>query len=264
MKHHSKQGFSLLELAIVFAIIAAIAGGIVAGRSLLVTSQLQTVMTDVDNYIKAIDNFKQAYQGLPGDLPNATTLWGTDSSGCPSGGGSSGTCNGDGDGRIGPACSSGSFSTAQRNEVFRVWQQLASAGLYPSKLTGVSASGAWGFAAGQNVPKGSMEGSAYSLMWLDDPTLCSNTWNLFSSSGAYGNSLILGAASTNGTGTSDPAMKPQEAESIDRKMDDGLPNSGKVRTFGNVASCAALSGSVYAYTLSGTSRSCSLIFLTGF
>ncbi len=78
-------GFTLMEMAIVLVIIGLIVGGVVLGRALLTTSQLQTVATDADNYITAVNNFKQQYQALPGDMPTATAQWGVDSSGCNSG-----------------------------------------------------------------------------------------------------------------------------------------------------------------------------------
>jgi prepilin-type N-terminal cleavage/methylation domain-containing protein len=257
------RGFSLLEMAIVMGIIGAIVAGVLVGRALLVTSQLQTVMTDADNYITAIGNFKEAYQALPGDFATAQTLWGTDSGTCPTGGGATGTCNGDGNGKVGPVCTSAVFVTTQRYEVFRVWQHLASAGLVSTAFTGVSTTGTWAFTAGSNVPRGSVEGSAFSLMWLDNPTLCTNTWGLFAASGAYGNALIFGIAGSAGTGTSTPVLRADEAEGIDRKMDDGIPSTGKVRSFGATYNPSCYTGAApHTYNLTVTTRTCSLIFLT--
>src|SRR5262249_22484389 len=118
------KGFSLLEMSIVLGIIGVMVAGVLVGRTMLLSSQLQTVMTDAGHYISAVGNFKNSFQGLPGDLANAESNWGTDSSGCPSGGGTSGTCKGNGDGKVGPVCTGGSFDTTNQAEVFRVWQHL--------------------------------------------------------------------------------------------------------------------------------------------
>ncbi len=298
MKNQPNQGFTLLELSIVLMIVTVIVAGTLVGRSLIASSRLQTVMTDANNYITAVNNFKATYQALPGDYADAETQWGTTAtSTCPLSGGSTappiafrvqspeffwgalmgistadasamnsitGTCNGTGDGRVGPTCDSGAFSTTNQFEVFRVWDHLNHAGLTAIKTTGIADNmSLWSFTAGRNVPAGSLDGSAFSLMWLDNPTQCSNTWGLIPSSGSYGNSLIFGVASANGTGTSDPVLKPEEAEAIDRKTDDGIPNTGNIRSFGtNYNPNCTLHPAGYIYNTTNTTRACSLIFLT--
>lgn len=276
--NHTKhnQGLTLLEMAIVLMIIAVIAAGVLLGRSLLVSSQLQTVMTDADNYIKVIDNFKQAHGGLPGDLPNAESLWGTDSIGCPAGGGSTGTCNGNGDGKIGPFCNGSIFDVIYAYEAARVWQHLNSAGLYINALTGInptSGSGDIETVAGVNTPKGAIDGSAFVAMWLDtqSPATCT-TAGLLESSGPYGNSVILvGKVQTWGNDTMDttPILTTDQASQIDAKIDDGVPATGKVKSFGWGGSgtnrCTTTDvGSTAAYDLTRSGRLCSLIFATGY
>lgn len=247
------RGVTLLELAIVLMIIAIIAAAVLAGRSLLESSRLQTVMTDADNYIRATGQFKAAYLALPGDLPTAATLWGTDSSGCPSGGGATGTCNGNGDGKIGSFCSSGSLSTTYAYESFRAWQQLNSANLVITSLTPTGTAGT--FSPGVNVPGSSIKGAGFSLMWIDDPTLCSNNYGLIASSGRYGNVLTFASGSTA------TVLTPEDAAGIDGKIDDGIPNSGKVRAPGTgaQANCTATSTT---YNITYTRKACSLMFLT--
>jgi hypothetical protein len=58
---------------------------------MLMTSRLQTAITDADSYITAVGNFKQQYQAMPGDFATATSFWGTDSNGCPTRGRFTGT-----------------------------------------------------------------------------------------------------------------------------------------------------------------------------
>lgn len=236
-----------------FAIIAAIAASVLVGRAMLENSKLQTVMTDADHYIKATGQFKEAYQALPGDMPTATTLWGTDSSGCPSGGGASGTCNGNGDGRVGMFCSSSSIDTTYAYEIYRVWQQLNAANLVLSSLTPTGSLGL--FTPGTNAPRASIDGAGFSLMWIDDASMCSNNYGLIPSSGRYGNTLILSSGSTT------PVITSQDAAAIDTKMDDGFPHTGSVRGPGTGSGPNCVTGGT-AYNLSYTSKACTLLFLT--
>ena len=117
--------------------------------------------------------------------------------------------------------------------------------------TGVAAT----FTPGTNVPRASIDGGGFSVVWIDDPALCSNNYGLIPSSGRYGNVLILGSGSTAAI------MTPQDAAAIDQKMDDGIPNSGAVRApgTGSYPNCIATSTT---YNLSYTNKACMLIFLT--
>jgi prepilin-type N-terminal cleavage/methylation domain-containing protein len=71
-----KTGFSLLELSIVLTIIALLAGGVVLGNSLLKSASMKRIITDVDLYKKSLEQFQEIYNELPGDMTNATQIWG--------------------------------------------------------------------------------------------------------------------------------------------------------------------------------------------
>jgi prepilin-type N-terminal cleavage/methylation domain-containing protein len=257
MKIRHATGFTLMEMSVVLVIIGLIIGGILFGRSMLVTSQLQTVLTDEDNYVTAATNFRQQYQALPGDMPTAAAQWGTDSSGCNSGGGTSGTCSGNGDGEIGPSGS--------EYESFRFWQHLYYAGLFNQRLNGVASSaGVNGATIGTNVPAGSIGGSGFSVTWVLVGVFSVTTVYF---QGSYGNVLIFGGVS-NTFLTSGPILTADQAASLDGKIDDGLPGTGKVRSFNTsgssyTPSCATSSNPTTAtYNVSASGRLCSLIFIT--
>lgn len=266
-KYQRRYGFTLLETSLVLLIIAVLVAGVLIGRTMLASSRLQTAITDASNYIAAVGNFKQAYQSLPGDYADATTQWGTDSNGCPSGGGATGTCNGDGNGKIGGNCASGTYATSASNESFRAWQHLAAAKLYANTLGGVTSGGAAISAIGTNIPAASLEGAGFMLMWLDDPSLCSNIGGQLTSSGAYGNALVLAGkvsvVTTPSTSvTITPILTTEQAATIDSKMDDGVPATGVVRSFGSGTSgCTTTTDNTAAYALTTAGRKCATIFL---
>ena len=255
MKTVWQRGFSLVEMTIVLVIIGLILGGILFGKSLLTASRLQTVVTDADNYITITGNFKQAYLALPGDMQNATDQWGTDSAGCPSGGGATGTCNGDGNGKIGG-------SSGEYGEVFRFWQQLYLANMYSKKLTGLAANvSSYDGIANSNVPGGSIPGSLYFVFYPG--SIPGNSTDMIA--GNYGNSLLFGGplSGTIGIGVAG-VITPEQAATIDAKIDDGLPASGKLRgpkyTSTIAPNCTANTSPI-SWNTTNTQPGCSLIFM---
>ena len=260
-----KKGFTLIEMSIVLMIIAAIIAGVMLGKSLITTSRLQTVITNVNTYTSAVSNFKQAYQGLPGDFTNATTLWGTDSNGCTNGGGS--TCNGDGDGKIFTSQGTGKVS-----ETALFWQHLALAGMFSQSTSDkASSGGAFDSTIGANVANGSFRGSGFSVYWWG--TVAAGDSVRFS--GYYGNIIMFGTSHSIVSGTvdynitRDPIITADQAAAIDSKMDDGVPATGMVRAYVSSTTIApncttTAVASTSKYNVSANGNLCSLIFVMGF
>jgi prepilin-type N-terminal cleavage/methylation domain-containing protein len=71
----NRSGFTLIELSIVLVIIGLIVGAITAGSSLIKQATLRSVISEVKNIEISINTFKLTYNGLPGDLSNATSYW---------------------------------------------------------------------------------------------------------------------------------------------------------------------------------------------
>src|ERR1019366_3549131 len=116
-----RQGFTLLELSIVLVIIGLLIGGIFVGQSLIHTAQLNSVISEFNRYQTSVQNFKMQYQALPGDMTNATAIWGSaggtgaDATCQNTASTTAATCNGNGDGAI-------STSVVVMDEELRAWQ----------------------------------------------------------------------------------------------------------------------------------------------
>jgi type II secretory pathway pseudopilin PulG len=252
-QHLSIRAFSLVELSIVIVILALIIGGIVAGRSLIRAAELRSVMTDANSYIAAINNFKQRYRYLPGDAPNAEGYWTA-----------AATDNGNADGIV---------SGAER---YLAWQHLNLSGLVEKAFTGAQgADGANDFVISNNVTAGNTPNSRIALTGF-----AFYYENVASSTTTYaadmGNMLTFGAdvAGTNNGAPISAIFHPTDAYTIDTKMDDGMPGTGKWvanltggAVFGNAAACStAVSGTDYVGTYRRTVEDigCSFFISSGY
>jgi len=200
-------------------------------------------------------------------MNNAESFWGSDTS-CPTTSTNTtpktATCNGDGNGRIGASSTAGVIDTTYAYEWFRAWQQLADAGLIEGRFTGVKESATNGDAGiGLNVPTAKLDIKAgWTLYYFLNTATTTTLWG-----DQYGHILALGGNTTSVTNA--PVLLPEDALSIDSKMDDGLPGLGNVRarrtaveancTTNDSAQASATYNSSYK-----TAAACSLLFLPGF
>lgn len=248
-----QKGFSLVELSIVLVILGLLTGGILAGQSLIRAAELRSVSTESNRWMAATNTFRDKYFALPGDMTNAVSFWGQDiATNCS---GSTGTvpsgtqtCNGNGNGRIG-------IGDPTDQEAFRFWQQLTNAGLIEGRYTGV-VNLPWPFIAPNvNAPRSKISSSA--------------GWAVQTPSMVYGTSFPNIYLLAGGPVMQDPVLKPEEAWNIDTKMDDGKPETGKVRGGDWASNCvtptspAAWTSTANdrTYSLTVTSNDCMMFFL---
>ncbi len=240
----SRNAFSLLELSIVLVILGLLVGGVMSGRYLIAQAELKSALTDLTRYKAADFQFRDMYNGRPGDLKDATAYWPSDT--CPTNTNrvpKRGTCDGNGNRVIegGP-------------EAFRAWQHLSNAELIDGRYSGVAGSGGVGHAVGnENAPSGRIKRSVYYLYG----------WSAFTGDSVHFDNyratdiLILGGQHT----TSWPSsflLEPKQMYQIDTKMDDGKPATGAITSLKIAQSpnCITNDTTASEYLLTYTSVAC--------
>lgn len=209
-----QRGFSLVELSIVLVILGLLVGGILGGQSLIKAAQLRKYTVDYSQYETAINAFKVKYDCLPGDCSNANYLFGGTT--CSARTVSPNTCNGNGDGYIKPY------------ETRYVCQQLSQSGIIPSACVGGFGNGPDGVQAGINALASSYgTNNLIEISYRD-----AAGWSVYMTHFKAANYLNL--AINSAAGSYYPAefatqgmMTVEDAEIVDRKIDDGKPGTGK-------------------------------------
>ncbi|MBV8939233.1 MAG: prepilin-type N-terminal cleavage/methylation domain-containing protein [Alphaproteobacteria bacterium] len=254
-----RDGFTLVEFAIVFTVIGLIIGGLLVTRSLIRQAELRAVIAEADRYTKAIGEFKTKYNALPGDMYNAEDFWGSDA-GCPNTPSSStphtATCNGNGDGQIDPYP-----NNTFVYEEYRAWQQLADAQLIDGTYSGtVGSASTCDTVPGVNTPVSKLPGNTSYLNYFNAPNGDANvypmTGHVFSIAAGYPTPPV-GCPYY-------PILTGAEALSIDTKLDDGVPGAGKIRTWKPaVTQCADNADPTVAkYITSNDQLRCTLFIIT--
>jgi len=223
-------GFTLIEVSIVLIVIGLVIGGVLVGQDLIKAAEVRATISQIESYNTATRTFQLKYGGLPGDISaDLVTTFGFTV--VPTRAGTVG--QGDGNGILddygyngnqayyGACCVSG--------ETAWFWEDLSSnsgliiggfnyAGIvtYPL-LPGIMESTTP--AIKDLIPKGKV-GGTYVDVYSDF-----NGVNYFSllSFGVNGRLDANGGISNNST-----FLKVDQSYSIDKKMDDGFPQTGKV------------------------------------
>jgi prepilin-type N-terminal cleavage/methylation domain-containing protein len=116
----NKNGFTMVEIAIVLVIIGIILGGVLKGQSMVEHQKLKSLKTTADTLAGAMNAYQDKYGALPGDDVLAATHLA--SSGCTA----AQIANGNGDGKIAGA------------ELYTFFSHLLCAGLITGSYDGTS------------------------------------------------------------------------------------------------------------------------------
>lgn len=222
-KNNKQAGFSLIELAIVLIVMGLLIGGVMKGRELIESARLKRIISQLHEYQMATSAFLDKYEALPGDFNKASFAIGAH------------LRNGNGNGIIDGA------GLAAQSEALAFWSHLATAGFIGSPGNEDEQNlGEFG----KGAPQTSIGGGF---------TIENNPHGL------QGHWFILGQKNRDhGDGG---LLTPTQAMSIDKKLDNGYPTSGKVRAFDgsdrNAHSCVRADGT---YNIENHEPVCALFF----
>lgn len=258
-----RHAFSLVELSIVLVILGLLTGGILAGQSLIRSSELRSVTTEYTRYLTAAHAFRDKYFALPGDFSNGVRFWNrmvnntycvTNSSATIDA--TNGVCDGDADGNVSIP---GAASRPSESSMF--WRELAQTGYIEGVYSGYAGANTnKQCVVGTDCPSSRLRNGGWSLRFYE-PLEDTTTAYLLT----YGNTFIFGAQQAN-AGPAGALLKPEEAWNIDLKLDDGKPAYGKViARFDNDACARPDDGTTFtstnfvaSYKLSDSSAQCAL------
>jgi prepilin-type N-terminal cleavage/methylation domain-containing protein len=263
-----RAGFTLIELSIVIIIIGLIVGGILVGQDLIKNAAIQATVTQSVQFKTAANAFYGKYNCLPGDCASAAAM------GFTSPNPASYPVNGNGDGIIGDT--QGYLFGGNNAEQLSFWLQLYQAGYIPTNPSLANPAG-W---VTSKIRQDSW--------WVGYSAHASNLFTGYAT-GPLGNVLALvgvpgacGFYSCGGARFSE-GLTPIEAQMIDTKLDDGMPNSGSVQaaTSGNwidfndldlsisstpnlcVNGYSSVASSPYAAPATNNNTRCNLLFKLG-
>ncbi len=192
----NKKAFSLVELSIVIIILGLLVASVTVGKDLIQAAQLRALITQLDSFETQVGTFQLKYNELPGDIsnPNKRGL---------------GNHAGDGDGLLEDDTTGGDPDTIDY-EISYFWEHLNRAGFADGAYDGDTTNGS----LGETFPEAKHGGGivAYGL----------NGVNFFH------------VGITHSSNDSPPnlvfkdTLIPEDAFSVDNKIDDGFPLKGNV------------------------------------
>ena len=124
MRRATQQGFTLVEIAIVLAIVGLLIGGVLKGHEMITNAKLKRIESDQAGIMAAMFTYQDRYLQLPGDDDRASLRFSIYSDGVndplPA------DIDGNGDGSI-----DGNWVALPNTETANFWKHLRASGLIP-------------------------------------------------------------------------------------------------------------------------------------
>ncbi|MFI4984028.1 MAG: type II secretion system protein [Rickettsiales bacterium] len=242
------QGFTLVELSIVIVIIGFLVAGIAAGANMVKQAEIRSVITDLQSYQTAYNNFVAKYNAVPGDMSTASSFW--TGGACAS---VDADCNGNGNGIIEAG------SAVPGDEIRPALKELALANMISAGITALTDGTFAALSPGTNAPSSKISGAGYFLAQGNNPTAGVATMVDTLTTGFFPSTtnVVFIGKTTTGDNLLNSALIPEDAFSIDQKMDDGTISggnfigsiTGNIMSFDGVdvsaGNCAALATGYY-------------------
>ena len=242
MERH--QGFTLIEVSIVLVIVGLLAGGVLAGQELIRASTLRSIMSQKEEIETATNTFRNKYNGIPGDLANATAF--------------GFSANGNGDGKI------GQYPGFQYNEVWQFFKQLAEAGMMPGKYSGTNGPGGVRHAVpGTNVLASRVPKAGFTVVgWFGYTSINDYTPKAWAKIQMH--AIQFGTSDGHVYETYAPVLSASDAMVFDNKFDDGKPASGNFVTIHYWGCTTSLNSAITQYNVANPSKTCSYFIRANF
>lgn len=277
-KSNPHSGFTLVELAIGMVLMGLLVGGALMLQNLVEDARVSATVSQVTSYSNAVSMFRKLYVAWPGDMTGANLRL----PGCPGVNGVA--CNpvGPSDSRVGNTAwtslwgAPGSTTTGGLtggtdvdSERYLFWAHLTLANLIGgTRLDGLNNAIPFEF----NVTSPSVSSGGGLIVGYGGTPGVRGLGSIQAGPGVSGliavqvNDPKLALQSTTGQ----LPLQPLRAAQIDRKMDDGAPNTGYVQAYGVTGSCFCTTPTcpqvgfgVLTYDERITSKDCGLIYRIG-
>lgn len=241
-----QSGMSLVELSISIAIVGILIASVVGGVALLKAAGIRKTVSQITEIEQALSEFEGQYGYKPGDMPTASSYWGTYSAGPPVVGAS----NGNGDGIVNAA----DVTANVADEDLFLWRHLALAELFAGSYTGNIIAAGQEYGIDVNAPGSeSYDNAVFSVY--------NNVSGRYNTRG-----YLISVSAVSGT-TGYPTegfLTAKDAYSIDKKLDDGNASYGRVYGGRNPADlgCTTVSWTSASadYDLDAANKTCSMVY----
>lgn len=227
---NKKNAFSLVELSIVLIIIGLLVAAVTTGQSLIKAAQIQKTLTTIAEIKTQMKTFQLTYEGLAGDITNASEFF-------PDAPNVNDT-NGDGDGRIDTAAESRSVWFLLFHAELTSVEYVSTANPPTTILSGAGSHfpTAKGFFGAANYHTGEIEDFYTDEIFYRNNMPYPDAYSL--------SGYAIKICSVNNTfNYHHSSASSIQSYTMDRKIDDGIANTGKMVTYNGQTGIACLDSS---------------------